>query len=716
MMTVTLSLNDATIPAELKALPHWVCWKAKPNGERIEKIPVCASTGSLASSTDPETWTTYEQAKQVAETQDGLGIGFVFQRDAGIVGIDLDKCRDASTGVVEPWAEVILRGLNSYTEVSPSGTGVHIYVRGVLPPGRRKKGRIEAYESGRFFTVTGQHVGDTPATVEARPEQLAVFHAAHLADPVPERPAQPVTRTTTLGDVDIVDKCRKAKNGGKFNGLWRGHTAGYASQSEADLALIGLLKFYTQDAGQLDRLFRQSGLMRPKWDERRGDQTYGEQTIAEALAYVRETYYPFTHTGMKEPIPMNTVTAETEESAPSGDDDTVPTPLDALGPFPEDAWRGPFKVYREAMQGTSEAPDTAHFTALWAVAAATLRRRVSFYYAFPHFPNVYLVNFGNTGDSKTSAGRQGLRLLPEQGVKLLRGVGSAEALGDWMQQPVEGPMVSHLLFIEELATVLSRGGWEGSTLLSFLTETFDTPEKYEIPFRKNPVLVQEPTPTLIAGTTIEWLWKGLREIDVHGGFGNRIFYMTGPPKPPVPLPTKPNQEALAEVRGHLQRLATLPPTELFFMPEAQALWRDFYLAWKGTSWPELTTAATKRIPTYIVKLSMVYAALEGTSLITADQVAAAIQVGHYGARCADLLMNRHRQQGVQSKCEARVLAALRERPLPAWKIHRAISGSYSAEELARALRALQAAGAIVDTGTTLRHEPIYGRRNHGREV
>jgi hypothetical protein len=390
--------------------------------------------------------------------------------------------------------------------------------------------------------------------------------------------------------------------------------------------------------------------------------------------------------------------------------------LDEFGAFPEDAWRGPFKVYREAMRGTSEAPDTAHFTALWAVAAACLRRRVSFHYAFTHYPNVYLVNFGNTGDSKTSAGRQGLRLLPDQGVKLLRGVGSAEALGDWMQQPEEGPPVSHLLFIEELATLLTRGGWEGSTLLSFLTETFDAPERYEIPFRKNPILVQEPTPTLVAGTTVEWLWKGLREIDVHGGFGNRIFYATGPPKPPIPLPAKPNQEALAEVRSHLQRLATLPSIELVFVPDALALWSEFYLAWKATSWSELTTAAIKRIPTYIVKLSMVYACLEGTSLITADQLSAAIKVGHYGAKCADQLMNRHRQHSIQGKCEARVLAVLKEVDLPPWQIHRRISGSYTAEELARVLRALEAAGAIFQVRKTSRGESVYGRRDRKREV
>ena len=290
MMTASLAFDDATIPAVLKALPHWVCWRAVPNGDRIEKIPVCASTSGNASSTDPRTWTTYARAAMAAYTQDGLGLGFVFQRGSGIVGIDLDKCRDADTGVLEPWADEIVRALNSYTEISPSGTGVHIYVCGALPPGRRKKGPVEVYEHGRFFTVTGQHLAGTLTTIEPRTDELAAFHAHSLADATPERPADMLTRTASLGDVEIVEKCRTARNAGKFDALWRGNVSGYPSQSDADLALLGILKFYTQEAGQLDRLFRQSGLMREKWDQRRGEQTYGERTIAEALAHVRETY------------------------------------------------------------------------------------------------------------------------------------------------------------------------------------------------------------------------------------------------------------------------------------------------------------------------------------------------------------------------------------------------------------------------------------------
>ncbi len=386
--------------------------------------------------------------------------------------------------------------------------------------------------------------------------------------------------------------------------------------------------------------------------------------------------------------------------------------------FPEAAWRGPFADYRRAMAGTSEAPDASHFAALWAVAAARLRRRVSIYYAFTHYPNVFLVNYGATGDSKTSASRQGLRLLPEDGrVKLLRGVGSAEALGDWMQQAQDGPKVAHLLFIEELATLLTRGGWEGSTLLSFLTETFDAPDLYEVPFRKNPVKVQEPTPTLLAGTTPEWFWKGMREIDIHGGFGNRLFFITGPPKPPIPMPGKPDQSSIGLVRQALDQLDMITPAELSLDAEAHELWNGFYVAWKTTNWDPLTAVAVKRVPAYSLKLAMLYACFEKTvPVITKDQLTAAVQVGHYGAKCAERLMQRHRQYTIQGRCETRILKVLESEDLPAWRIHQRISGEFTAADLSKAIRALQSTGTIMVVGETRRGESTYGLRGRKRKA
>ena len=85
-------------------------------------------------------------------------------------------------------------------------------------------------------------------------------------------------------DEELINKARKGKYGGNFQKLWQGDTSGYGSQSEADLALCNHLNFWTGgDPQRIDRLFRQSGLMRPKWDEQRGAQTYGAIFIAKTM-------------------------------------------------------------------------------------------------------------------------------------------------------------------------------------------------------------------------------------------------------------------------------------------------------------------------------------------------------------------------------------------------------------------------------------------------
>src|SRR5262249_59536187 len=87
------------------------------------------------------------------------------------------SCRDAQTGVIAPWAREIVAALDSYTEVSPSGTGLHSFVCGKLPLGGRRHGRIEMYDRDRYFTVTGDHLEGTPAAIEERTTELAALHA-----------------------------------------------------------------------------------------------------------------------------------------------------------------------------------------------------------------------------------------------------------------------------------------------------------------------------------------------------------------------------------------------------------------------------------------------------------------------------------------------------------------------------------------------------------
>jgi primase-polymerase (primpol)-like protein len=146
------------IPEELAERPQWVCWRFEERGGKKTKVPYTPG-GERASTTDLMTWGTFEAAYRALdnEVRHYDGIGFVFSSADPFCGIDLDKCRDPQTGDIAPWAmEIISRVHEGYIEVSPSGTGVHIIIRASVRGGGMRKGPVEMYSRGRYFTVTGQ--------------------------------------------------------------------------------------------------------------------------------------------------------------------------------------------------------------------------------------------------------------------------------------------------------------------------------------------------------------------------------------------------------------------------------------------------------------------------------------------------------------------------------------------------------------------------------
>jgi putative DNA primase/helicase len=148
-----LPVNPEGIPPELRSLPQWVLWRLERRKDKWTKAPY-QPNGQTASSTDPRTWCIFSAAVDAFQRGGFNGIGFVFNGN-GIMGVDLDSCRDPATGTLEPWAEEIVQAFQSYVEISPSGRGVHIICRGKLPPAGRRKDKIEMYDSGRFFCMTG---------------------------------------------------------------------------------------------------------------------------------------------------------------------------------------------------------------------------------------------------------------------------------------------------------------------------------------------------------------------------------------------------------------------------------------------------------------------------------------------------------------------------------------------------------------------------------
>jgi primase-polymerase (primpol)-like protein len=212
------------------------------------------------------------------------GVGVVLVGD-GLSGVDLDHCVDPETGRVTDWALAIVDEIDTYTERSPSGTGLRILAHGSLPPGGRKRGDVEMYDTLRFLSITGQHVAGTPTVIHERGEALAAVHRRVFGAPVRSEPERRGVVYLERDDAALLRRAHDARNGAKFGMLWRGDTSAYPSPSEADLGLVSMLVYWTGgDAARVDRLFRQSALYRPKWDAARGSDTYGERTIARAIA------------------------------------------------------------------------------------------------------------------------------------------------------------------------------------------------------------------------------------------------------------------------------------------------------------------------------------------------------------------------------------------------------------------------------------------------
>ena len=192
------------IPSELRSLAQWVGWKSveNPAAKKPRKLPISPHTGGLGSSTDRATWSDYNTAVAAVTRYHLAGVGFVFASNDPYTGIDLDDCRNPGTGDITDWAREIIAAIDSYTEVSPSMTGVKIFLRGKLAANAKHNteyatGSVEMYSEGRYFTVTGQHVEGTPAIIEDRQAELTAMYArvfgAQPAPAVTPDQAAPVT-------------------------------------------------------------------------------------------------------------------------------------------------------------------------------------------------------------------------------------------------------------------------------------------------------------------------------------------------------------------------------------------------------------------------------------------------------------------------------------------------------------------------------------------
>lgn len=250
------------IPQELREREQWVI--AGP-----DKRP-WSTTGFPASVVDPSTWTDFYSASMVA-AQWGAGVGYVLHESDPFSCIDLDVKEDTDPDMLEIF-QAAIEGFDSYTEYSRSGKGFHIWVRGKVGLGCRGGG-IEIYSQERFIICTGNVVRDVPI---AERQELLDNSVANIRAGQNNTAAEVLVEVdATLTDEQIWERASTAVNADKFLALWNctcasgtpdkkvegSYTAlGYPSQSEADLALLSMLTFYSKSNEQCRRIFRRSGL------------------------------------------------------------------------------------------------------------------------------------------------------------------------------------------------------------------------------------------------------------------------------------------------------------------------------------------------------------------------------------------------------------------------------------------------------------------------
>ncbi|OAT79319.1 AAA family ATPase [Desulfotomaculum copahuensis] len=272
-------MRTENIPQELKDVSQWVVWRAERKGNgKIDKIPYNWISGSKASTVNPADWMTFEHAvKGYNKGYDG--IGFVLTKDDAFVGIDLDNC--IMDGVISDKALRIISDINSYTEISPSGKGIRIFTRAKLNGKGNRTGDYEIYSRERFLTLTGDKVDNSPSSVLERQAEVDAFHKRYIdkAEPVAQNDCG-----NELEDFEIIGMMSK-----KAKDLWGGvdfKEYNYPSQSEADLALMCELAFYTnRDPDKMEKLFRLSAYGQRDKNQR---QDIIERLITKALGCVKE--------------------------------------------------------------------------------------------------------------------------------------------------------------------------------------------------------------------------------------------------------------------------------------------------------------------------------------------------------------------------------------------------------------------------------------------
>jgi len=279
-----MEVDFSSLPQELVGKKNWVLWKWENRNGKYTKPPY-QTNGMPAKSNDPNTWAGFDEVYLAYKNGQWDGVGFQLGED--LAGIDWDNCRDFQSGEIKPEILEKIKTINSYTEISPSGTGCKTLLLGKLPAGGHHSNDIGVFNHTRYFCLTGAILSSVSTKIEYRQTELDRLIRERWPDDFkPKEIAAQNTERNDLTEAEIIERALKSKDE-KFKRLWAGDWTEYASQSEADQALCNKLAFWScKNPALVDALFRKSGLYRDKWNR----EDYRARTINKAINETEEVY------------------------------------------------------------------------------------------------------------------------------------------------------------------------------------------------------------------------------------------------------------------------------------------------------------------------------------------------------------------------------------------------------------------------------------------
>ncbi len=633
-------------------------------------------------------------------------------------GVDIDNCRDPDTGQIAEWAWEVIQALDSYTEISPSGTGIHIIVRGKLPAGQGNQaalhgGKVEMFSRARYFTFTGAHVAGTPAEIYDRQAELLELHGRLFGKRSTVENIPTPSPALLPSDDELITKARQAQNGSKFERLWNGQWEGdYPSQSEADLALCSLLAFWTgRDVVRIDRLFRRSGLMRKKWLRK----DYREETMAKAIENTTETWKP----GQPEQLNGHAARGSVVAAAQHASIDP-PWPT---GPQAE-AFHGIAGELVETISPNTEA-DSAALLVQFLVASGNVigRRAHCIAGADQHYPNEFAVLVG-----ASSKGRKGSSW---SAIQFVLGMADSEWLNACVQtglssgegliwavrdeittrEPIRtgkerqvtgyqdvvkdhGISDKRLMVVEsEFASPLRVSERDGNTLSAVVRQAWDT-GRLRVLSKNSPARATGAHISIIGHVTKDELLKYLTDTEAGNGFANRFLWVAVKRSKLLPDGGDLHKVDFGPLIRRLASAIEFARTagEIKRDREASQLWHNVY--------PQLSRdrfglfgAVTSRAEAHTLRLSCLYALLDCSAVVTASHLLAALEVWRYCEDSCRFIFG----DALGDVTADTIRLALRRNPagLTRTEINNLFDRHKSADEVARALELLRSQGFAI---------------------